>query len=224
MTRVGNFSSSAIYRLCGSNTVFETYVRNKRRERRLGNAIEKRHNAKPTRWGELCEPIAVSKLPKEDGYHYVSHLRLFHSEIACWCGVPDLVNDLFVGDIKCPWSYTSFCQYVDYIEAGDLEKFKKNQKEVYWQLVSNGILADKRKAELIVYMPTLADLDLVHKAADGVPEYSFVQWASSNDELPYLPENSKYKSMYRYQFDIPQDDIEFLTERVRLAESKLLAA
>jgi len=150
-----------------------------------------------------------------------------------WNGMPDLLTDEEVGDIKSPWTLKSFCSVVKSMEhfnlTGDIEPFKKNHPSWYWQLVSNGILCKRDKALLVVYAPYLEDLEDIRKLAsdrvgEGNNRFAFINWAEDS-ELPYLIKGNKYKDVNMMSFDIPQEDIDILTQRVELGiyELKKLA-
>lgn len=218
--RVGNFSSSEIHRVI-TDRKLETYVEEKRFEIKLGRSINTETNARPIHWGRLVEEQAWNKLGFE--YELVSKDRLWHPMIDHWCGVPDVRTDDMIGDIKSPWTMKSFCQLVEIIEKQDTEYFKKVHPDYYWQLVSNAILADVDKASFIVYCPYQKDLDEIRKLAEDYPDpnaVAFINWASDY-ELPYLKEDGEYTDLNVWEFEVPTEDKELLTERVKLAVSKL---
>lgn len=232
--RAANFSSSSIYKLMtngrqehGFGAPAIDYIKEKRMESRLGRSLSYDINAKPINWGNLCEMIVFDLLGTE--YEYLDNKgRLMHPDVPHWSGIPDAVahrDPKTVGDIKCPFTMKSFCQIVDTFNTkGDHEPLKAERPEYYWQLVSNAILTGCTHAELIVYVPYLEELPLIRELADQYTgdqnKVAFVNWATDR-ELPYLIKGKHYKNLNRFVFEVPHDDIEALTERVRLAGTML---
>ena len=216
MERNGNFSSSEIHKLVKKGRAKDaefsapglTYIKEKRYESLLGRPLQGRTFAKPTSWGTHLEERPFKMLP--EGYSLVSQDRLSHPTIDRWCGAPDFVTEDAVGDIKCPYTLKSFCEMIDVM--GDVDAFKALKPEYYWQLVSNAILTNKDKAEFIIYVPYLSELDAVRECMD-------LTWLdnTSDEELPYLLDGGNYDNLNRFTFDIPQEDKDLLTERVNLA-------
>lgn len=244
--RQGNFSSSKIHMLMSKGRgnwslanigkPFETYVKEKQRERRLKRPLSQEHNAKPTNWGTFVESIAFEVLGLE--YSAVSDKkRLYHDELP-WCGVPDvIIGKDVVGDIKSPWTLTGFCDLVEIIESQDIEAFKKDKPEYYWQLVSNSILTGCKQAEIITFCPSGCTederydmerkknhLDMIREKLEGfdgeLNPYAFINW-SKNEELPYLPLDSGYENIYKFRFEVPEQDKKDLTDRVSMAAKML---
>lgn len=234
ISRVSNFSSSAIHALTSSGRAkgsigkpFETYVRDKVIEYKSGRAINNDHSARPTTWGTYAERFAFKKIGIE--YKLDSKKRVFHERINRWCGATDLLSNEKVGDIKCPYTLTSFGSLVESLSECDEseigEVLKKEKKEYYWQLVSNAILNDKNIGELILFMPYKSELQEIKDSVQhyvGKDIHKFIWIANSLDEeLPYLEDECEYKSIYSFSFDIPKEDKAFLTERVILANYEM---
>lgn len=232
--RTGSFSSSQIYQLMSKGrgnwsienvgSGFRTYVEEKRMERDLGRQLQSENSARPTAWGTLVEEQAFNKMGLQ--YSLVSKERYYHPiHKDYWNGMPDVITDESIGDIKCPWTMKSFCQLVNAMESR--ERFKAEFPQYYWQLVSNAILCDKNEAMLIVYCPYQEDLkDIRELAEDRVGEqnnrFSFINWAD-DEELPYLVKGKKYEDINMMEFEIPQEDKDILTQRVEMAIEKLNA-
>ena len=249
MSRHGNFSSSEIYKLIpfgkremtdeeitehkklnpkskartiqsGFSALGLTYIKQKKYERKLRRPLSKENGGRPNNWGTFVESIAFEKLPLE--YSLVSRKRYKHPSLP-WTGVPDIkeVSIEMVGDIKCPYSLESFCDLYSYIEN---ETLKENKPEFYWQLVSNSVLTGLKNAELWIYCPLISELDMIRdKVAnldEGQNKVAFINWAEDN-ELPYLPLDCEYKSMKGFRFEVPEEDKQFLIERVTLATEYL---
>ena len=232
MSRVGNFSSSQIYKLMSKgrgnwsleNTgkAFETYVKEKRWERKLGRSLSKQVNAKATSWGTLVEHQCFNVLDLK--YSLVSKDRYRHNVYPdYWTGMPDLITDDIVGDIKSPWTLESFVELLDCLE--DYETLKKVKPMYYWQLVSNSILCNRDTAILVVYMPYKKHLEDIKGLAQEVPpeyqnQYAFLNWADDS-ELPYLPDDSDVNDVNILEFKVLEEDKELLTQRVNLAVEQL---
>jgi len=227
LERFGNFSSSEIWKLTTLSrdkkefgAPAKTYISEKQMEIRLGRGLTVGHNAKETNWGTFLERRAFDLLPLS--YKLQSTKRLAHPAISHWVGIPDVIikdgEDVVVGDIKCPWTLKGFCSGVD--TFGDAEIFKAEYPEYYWQLVSNCILVGSNKAEIIYYVPyqkELVDIREMAEQYDGDQnKIAFINWASDND-LPYLIEGKHYKNINTFRFEVPQSDIDFLTECVKKA-------
>lgn len=203
-----------------------TYIKQKRQERKLKRSLKTEHSAKPTNWGTFIESIAFDneKIPLD--YSLVSKKRYFHKELP-WSGMPDLIieKDSIVGDIKCPWTLESFCDMYDIMTSDSPDELLKQEKpEYYWQLVSNAILTGSDFAVLWIYVPKKSDLlDIRIKAENYDGDQNKVAFISfsSDDELPYIPEDSEYSSIKSMLFEVPELDKEFLEMRVKEAENLL---
>ena len=220
MERFGNFSSSSIHKLTTVSTDKKsfgkpalTYIKQKKREKLLGRSLQKDAKSKPLLWGRLCESFVFSKLDLM--YKLESKIRYQHKTISNWNGMPDTLRNDVVGDIKCPFTLDSFCDLVEACSLG-YEEFKKESPEYFWQLISNAILTDSKKIELIVYCPYLEDLQEIRILASDNLDYKFLDYAD-NDELPYLIKGNHFKDLNIFEFDIEQKDIDFLTEKVSKA-------
>lgn len=232
--RVGNFTSSEIAALTklakdgkSFGTPAMTYISECNMERRLGRSITDEVNAKPLVWGKLLEGLVFDLLGLE--YILVSQETCVHNSIPYWSGSPDGVKDFdTVIDIKCPLTLKSFCQLVDPLYQGldgihamtAIRETHKDGEKYYWQLVSNAILKNAPYAELIVYMPFYSELPAIRSAAEGNKGAYWI-WGASDDELPNLVEGGYYKNLNVIRFEVPQEDKDYLTERV-MAAGKLL--
>jgi len=224
MSRLGNFTSSNIWKLMTNGRNKEdfgkpalTYINEKRMEVKLGRDLNSDHNAKPTGWGQLVEQFAFDKLPID--YKFQAKTRYTHPTIDYWSGMPDAITDNCVMDIKCPWTMKSFCEGVEFF--GDLELFKAELPEYYWQLVSNAEILEKEFAEIIYFAPYQKDLVEIRELAnnyEGDPnKVAFVNWAS-DEELPFIPDTcTEYKDLNVFRFKVPESDKEALRNRVKMA-------
>lgn len=234
-SRIGNFTSSEIAALIkrgrGKEEYFGapalTYIEECNMERRLGRSLSDEVDSRATKWGKLVEPRVFELLGLE--YQLTSTETILHPRIPYWGGSPDTITQLSVGDIKCPLTLKSFCQLVQPIYDGlqgvdAINAVRENHKDgdkYYWQLVSNAILTKKKYAELIVYMPYKSELEEIKQMIDGDPRGYFIAMAGE-DELPYLIDGGYYNNLNIIRFEIPQEDIDLLTERVTEAGKKLI--
>ncbi len=231
MSRVGNFSSSEIYRLMSKgrgnwsidNTgkAFESYVKEKAFERKLGRPLQNKVNAKPTTWGTLVEEQCFNRLDLK--YSLVSKDRYYHNDFSeYWSGMPDLITPELVGDIKSPYTLTSFMELLEAMT--DAENLKKAKPQYYWQLVSNAILCDRDIAVLVVYVPYKRDLakirELAQEKIDSSNTYAWINWAD-DEELPYIPDDAELLDANSFEFKVSDKDKQMLNDRVELAINEL---
>jgi hypothetical protein len=223
--RFGNFSSSEIHKLTKPGRAKDaefsapglTYIKEKSFELKLGRALSSEQGARATSWGTFVEERAFKLL--DMSYKLESKIRLAHPTVKHWTGAPDTIRREVVGDIKCPWTLKSFCESIEAMEKGVAE-FKSVRPEYYWQLVSSAILTGKDKAEIIIYVPYLSELEEIREDANNYDgdqnKIAFINWAGDN-ELPYLIDGGHYKNLNKLEFEIPLEDKVFLTDRVELA-------
>lgn len=217
---------------------FHTYIKEKKREAKLKRGINSKAFTRPIIWGIVCE-LYVFKYKLDTSFSNMNNVgRLSHTEIENWNGVPDTFRkkDLVVGDIKCQSSLIKFCDLIESKEEG-LQSFKNNHSDYYYQLVSNAILTGVDKAERLFYVPYLNELEKIKNFVeleineDDLPidlQYSQVKWivdevttfleiGKKPISIPYLPNDCEYKDFNTFTFDVPKEDIDFLTERVKIA-------
>lgn len=210
-----------------------TYIKQKNRERKLGRTLSVDVHARPTSWGNLVEKRVLNDILTTE-YRTCSQDTIDHPTIETWRGSPDAERFIkgfkhAVVDVKCPATLNSFCDFVDTFEEGGLVKFREEHESgeaYYWQLVSNAILLGVTNAELIVYCPYKSELEEIRELAssvDSVDQFKYLWiYNAQDEELPYLNESGYYKNLYMFKFEIPQSDIEFLTNRVIQANEKLI--
>jgi hypothetical protein len=223
-----------------------TYIQECNTERRLGRCIDREVDAKPLSWGKLNENRVHDLLGTD--YQLCSSGTLDHPTIPYWKGSPDFKRFIegnvldAVAESKCPITLKSFCQLVDPWYLGSLQgmdfmnalrfgwtdkdgffhKPHKDGEKYYWQIVSNSCLTMAKYAELIVYMPYKKELSEIRSLADGDPDYFWIQWATSDEKLPYLIDGGFYKNLNVFRFEVPAADKELLFNRVKLAGEKLI--
>lgn len=206
-----------------------TYIEECKMERRLGRSLSTEVDARGTSWGSLVENRVFDLLGLE--YRMCSKETIVHPEIPYWAGSPDAEKKNTAPDFKCPLTLKSFCQLVDPIYEGfegidaiaRIREEHKDGEKFYWQIVSNACLKGVDFGELIVYMPYLAELLEIKEMArrDGSGKFKWIDFAEIN-ELPYLLPNGYYRNLNIIRFEIPKQDMDRLTECVKMAGDLLL--
>lgn len=218
--RNGNFTSSQIYRLLGTDKVMNTYIKEKLREKKLKTSINIEVTSHSLSWGTVMQKYVFDK-HLELGYKYEMDKPKIHKSSA-WVGSEDVVSTDCVGEIKCPVSRISFCDYADVIECQDVELLKKEQPEAYWQIVSNCEILDKKYGELIVWMPYVNEFPHIMKFIEDIDDFDLqkdIQWVIHAPiiRLPCIPDDSFYKNINRFKFEVPIEDRMLLIERITKA-------
>jgi hypothetical protein len=226
-----NFTSSKIFHLTkpgkGENGFCATalsYIEEKNLERKLGRSIDTGAYSRDMAWGVFLEKRVFDKL--EYGYELVSNKTVMHPSIKYWSGSTDLIFPLKkIGEIKC-YQPKNFAKYTDVLLQKDIELLKTEFPQEYWQMVSNSIINKVPNAEAISYMPYQSELPEIREMAEYLDspdqwKYRFIA-ESEDSSLAYLPDNGYYKNLNRFEFEVPQEDKDFLTERVLLAGSMLI--
>ncbi len=227
--RIGNFTSSQIHKLIEkgkSENSFSapalTYIEEVNLERKLNRSISIESFSRDMAWGTFCESHVADYL--EFGFDLVSNETILHPRYNFWAGSTDVKASHKIGEIKC-YQPKKFAKYADCLQLKDISLLRKNFPEEYWQLVSNASIHNVKIVEAILFMPYEKDLQLLAERAENYDgsdqwKYRFIS-ESPKCELAYLPENSKYKDLNRFEFEVPEFDFEFLESRIVLA-SKLL--
>lgn len=222
--RHGTFSSSNIWKLMTNDRAGKDfgaqgkkYIRQVRHEINLGRAINPEKDTRPTSWGKFVEMRVFELLGLE--YRLVSDERLVHPKFDYWTGAPDLYKgEDTVCDVKCPVSLEVFCDKIESLR--DIKVYKDWFPEDYWQLVSNSILTRCKFAEPVIYVPVKSELNEIRELASNYNgNQNKIAWIgfAEDDDLPYLVEGGKYKSLNTFPFEVPKEDKEALTERVQKA-------
>jgi len=232
--RLGNFTSSNIYKLLSKakngkdlGAPALSYIEDLNIEREMGIFLGSETSARPLDWGKHCEQFAFDHISTE--YIITSDVTTVHPKYDFWVGSADGYKEDSVFDLKCPMTRKSFFGLV----AGDnirsmIDGFTRNNfkykahtdaEKYYWQLVSNAIILGKKYAELIVYMPYQSELLTIKEAAKDF--YNWIHY-SADIELPYLPDGGKFQNINIIRFEVPQTDIDLLTECVTEASKHLI--
>lgn len=212
----------------------ETYIQEKIDERLLKRSISIEKDTNATLWGKLLEPMVNELLPEE--YYLTSKKRYSHPTIANWNGMPDVLTPVKVGDIKCPEPKA----FMELLRIFKKEKalaqmdinlkqgsfLKKEKPEYYWQLVSNAILTGRKIAELIVFMPKSFRSAEVKFLCENEDDF-FMQekfkriFYAPEESLAFMPDDCELDELNIFTFEVPQEDMDFLEERVKQANKRL---
>jgi len=230
--RVGSFTSSEIVQLTkkakdGSfGAPALTYIKETNRERKLGRSITNDFSSQETDWGKVCEGYVhgnIKYLGTE--WEFCGEDTVPHPEIDFWAGSPDLISHRTprkVGDIKSPFSLSSFCDFADCKTIEDVREYHKDGDKYYFQLISNACIMDCNHAELIIFVPYKHELDTIRDRAREMG-YDRIAWKKNDMELPYLiPGISKYPNILKFPFEVTQAMKSELTEIVKLAGTHLI--
>lgn len=239
--RIGNFTSSEIAALMSEPTASKkkegeifgapakTLIQECNYERMLGRSICEDTNSRPTSWGHLVELKAFEVLGFD--YKLASQETIVHPTIKCWAGSPDGIkigeNGNTVFDIKSPYTLKSYCQMYDCKTIEELRENHKDGEKYFYQLVSNAILTDCNKAELISFCPFKSELQSIRELAGKLPEEQqrHLYWiaTSTDEDLPYIPDgNPNYDHIHKISFEVTQEMKDHLTNRVIIASSMLI--
>ena len=229
--RNGMFSSSNIAALMKNGRGKDSYgvpfyslVKEKRRERRAGQSMGNDARHTPADWGNMCESIAHEHLPLD--YQLVSNDGRLYHELLPWCGVPDGFKDEdTVTDIKCPFTLTSFFNILEAVEGlepdGIAAALLEACEEYFWQLISNAILSNRSKCELILFMPKKSMIEDIQQVSKDSDLYWFHM--KNVNEMPWTADDSDIPVITIIKFDATDELKKQLTDRVEAASELLLA-
>lgn len=231
--RIGRFTSSNIWKLTTldrSGKSFGapalTYIEEKRAERSLGRSIDLGKQSQATIWGKVMEHYC-NKFHLDLSYTFASKETDVHPKYKFWSGSKDFVTDVIAGDIKSnePKRHYELTMNLLKVKEGiiSLDEFKKLEKEVYWQVVSNCIILGKSKGEIIAYTPTYEQLQIIRQEIEEtnvLEKLDVNPWQArfiiENEfyNLPYIPEWSEFPNFTSFIFEVPTEDVIFLTKKV----------
>jgi len=233
--RIGNFTSSNIYKLCASlasgkpSSSFFTYIEEKIFERRMKRSLEMGAYGQSMAWGKFLEKRVNDNLPF--GYQMLHKTTKVHPKFNYVSGSVDfLVPEVKVAELKC-FEPKNFASYVSALMTGDLELIKKEHPKEFWQMVNNSQIHKTPKMEAIVYMPYESEMEEIRELAEN-PEYlseiGMMPWEvrfiaeKPISHLAVLPNDSVFKNLNIFEFDVPLDDVIFLNKRIIEAGKLLL--
>jgi hypothetical protein len=213
----------------GSDTKFNTYVEEVKFSRLLGRSMNVEANTKAMSWGSLMEYILYDLLSTK---YQLIHKQTFkhRSWGAYWSGSPDLVVPKNkVSEIKCyyPKAFTSLSEALKLKSVIYLKKYHSSE---FWQVVSNAVILNLKKAEIISYMPYKSELiEIIKKVneTDFLYEHDlnpiYYEWfqESNIEQMPYIPDNSKYSNINMFEFEVTDELNKELTRKVLKAIEQL---
>lgn len=238
--RVFRFTSSNIWKLTtsgkgefGFGAPALTYIEEVRAQRCLGRGIDLGATSQALTWGKVAE-YYCHRFELGLEYELCSTETLVHSKYPFWSGSQDVRTKSKTGEIKCfqPKNFYTLSRALMQLNEGimTLEQFKKDEKEVYWQVVSNAILNGHTTAEIMIYTPSeeqlfiirqeLEDTNIGEKLGLNPWNWRFIS-ESPIEELPYIPEGIEWPNFVKHTFEVPIDDVVFLTKCVLNAEKLL---
>lgn len=254
--RISNFTSSQIFRLCGAGKremtaeelasrpksgkgssvktieTFDTlsdealnYIAEKNIEYKIGRSINLQKQTRATLWGNYLQQRVHDMLPTS--YKLVDEKTVAHPTVSRWVGSPDNIceSESLIGDIKC-YEPKKFTEYVDCLSKNDIQLFKSEFPQEYWQLLSNACILGMDNIEAIVYIPYFSELQEIRQsvldldAEDDKKKYGFIAYSHYN-ELAWISDGCGYKNLNQFRFVAPVEDKLFLENKV-LEAGKLL--
>lgn len=226
--RIGNFTSSEIYKLMTEGKTKGTfgkpaltYIQEKIYERKLKRSLDVEASSKPMLWGKFLESRVHDMLPL--GWEHKFDETIVHPKYNFWSGSIDNVNrqEDSVGDTKC-LQPKKFCEVVDCLtkcqELNDISLFRDEHPDKYWQLTSNACILGLNYIVPIIYMPYESELEEIRNSVENADleepwKYRFIT-ESLKCELAYLPDDSEYKNLNIFRFPLDKLDANLLTQRV----------
>lgn len=228
--RLGRFTSSQIHVLIkevkgGFSAPALTYIEEKNLEYRLGRSLSTSVYSKPIYWGYAMEKIVFELMPSE--YELVAGTNEEHKQYPLfWAGCSDMViEDYLISEIK-SYGLKKFAQYTDMLMKQNIDLFRSEFPQEYWQIVSNSILYNVKYGEAISFMPYKSQIDEIrHKIehTDFMDAYGFEPWQlrfileDNLYQLNWIPDNGYYKNVTVFRFEVPEEDKKLLTSKVELA-------
>ena len=233
--RIGNFTSSNIFKLCaslksgGSSAAYYTYIMEKMFERKMNRSLEMGAYSQSMAWGKFLEKRVNDSLPF--GYQMLHKTTKLHPKFNYVSGSVDfLVPGVKIAELKC-FEPKNFASYVSVLLTGDTELIKKEHPKEYWQMLNNSQIHKTPKMEAIVYMPYESEMEEIRELAEN-PEYlsdiGMMPWEvrfiaeKPISHLAVLPNDSSFKNLNIFEFDVPIDDVVFLNKRIIEAGKILL--
>lgn len=212
--RIGNATSSQMFRVIGTPAVVRTYLQEKNLERKLNGSIETESYTQSMAWGNFLEQRVHELLGMD--YLICSSETNLHPKYNFWAGSKDfIVEGVKISELKC-YQVKNFALYTDALMTRDVEYIKAEFPKEYWQAVSNAIINEVPKAELITYCPYESELDeIIQMAIDysdhDAWKYRFIY---ENKNLPCIKDGGYFTNLNRFEFTVPKEHIDFLTEKV----------
>lgn len=225
--RVGHFTSSNFHKLMSEGKAagsygkpFNTYIEEKRYERKLGRSLNKEANTYEMTWGKACEIYVLEQL-LNTSYQPCSTESLVHPKFPEWTGTPDAFKHLKDGkkivELKCPFTLLSFCKFAESATIDEAIKKHDDAVKYAWQCRSNCAITGLNDAELIIFCPYEDELDKIKAIAtslvnEGKYEYKWLMFAD-NETLPYIHRGGEYRHLHYIDVPLTADDNEKMEAR-----------
>lgn len=203
-----------------------TYLNNKKKELEFGRGLELPVNKWEMLWGKMFEPYVHWQLGNE--YEMVVDQTTIHPKYPQWSGSQDfniLDNGVKIGisELKC-YQMSNHYDYVKVLQSGNVDVFRKEYKQEYYQIVSNCIIHGVDVGEAIAFMPTQSHLI---EMRDLLENSDYIEKQLKDDawkyrqfyekelwDLPFIPEHSDFPSMVKFRFNVPIEDKILITKKV----------
>jgi hypothetical protein len=198
--RIGNFTSSQIFRLCGAGkrdmTPDELAARPKTGKGSAVKTIEAFDILSDTALEYIAEKNVERKIGRSinvtkqsrsalwgsyleqrvhdmlpTSYRLIGKKTESHPTIPNWCGSPD--NDCKAESLIGDikcYEPKKFVEYVDCLSENDIHLYKQNFPQEYWQLVSNACIFDMDNMEAIVYCPYFSELPDIRQSVMDIED------------------------------------------------------
>lgn len=235
--RIGRGTSSNAYIIASGSSLqspnkpFYTYAEEVAIERLTKVPVQPEINAKSLAWGSLMECVVYDQaIPDTDMYFLVHKKTILHPKMGnIWSGTPDLISPKKTGEIKCHFR-KNYVLFYAALKSRNIEFIKRQFPQAYWQLVSNCILTKKKVGELVGFIPkksellkifeAIQDTDFLKKA--NLEEHNYFYYQPEYIEShPYLADDAEIDNFVTFEFEIPQDDKIFLTQRFKMFEKEV---
>ena len=173
----------------------ETYVSQLLRSRRMRRDVGKDADSSDTLWGDLMERRVVQMILKDNVWldDMADKTEVHHDPqyAPYWCGSPDLLEKgECVADIK-GFQRDRFSRVYEILEECErLDSFiplKENEKDIYWQLLSNSEVFNTPNAEIIIYCPYDSEREEIKELAE--------QMLSTTSKWGFQNIRSKYRRL-----------------------------
>ena len=203
-----------------------TYLNGKKKELEFGRGLELPVNKWELLWGKLWEPFVYWQLGNE--YEMVIDQTTIHPKYPQWSGSQDfniLDKGIKIGisELKC-YQMSNHYDYVKVLQSGNVDVFRKEYKQEYYQIVSNCIIHGVDVGEAIAFMPT--EIQLI-EMRDLLENSDYIEKQLKDDawkyrqfyekelwDLPFIPEHSDFPSMVKFRFNVPIEDKILITKKV----------
>ena len=208
-----------------------TYINERIMELEFGRSISLPVHKWEMSWGKLFEVWVHWQLGSE--YDLIIDKSTVHPKYPFWSGSQDFnvnIDSGCISELKC-FQFKKHYEYAKCLQKQNVDLFRSDFKDEYWQIVSNSCIQDTKYGEAIAFMPTEENLkemiDLVENTdyvekhlKDDPNKYKFIYDRPFYD-LPFIPSHSDFPSMVKFRFEVPLKDKIFLTERVIKAQKIL---